>query len=325
VDKKLGYKTRNIICIPLKISNEVIGAIEMINKRGGEYTQEDIEKLQKFSTQSALIINAGLMYQKLSNLTFALGKSEKLLSVIMENVPTGIIILNKKGIILRVNRYSENMIGKKEDEVMGRFVWEVFHKIKNLSTLEYNKRSLINYGDKTFESKVVPIDEGKETYLLINFRDLTDTMELQKLQTLENMKKAFLSAVSHELRTPLTSIIGFSSLVMEPTLNEKKRRAYLNIIFKESTKLKRLLETVIEIVEMSNIEEELRKKRLDINMLVMEVMEELRPISHLYKLRTNIETDIPPVYVDEKWMKRALYEIIENAIKYSPEGGKITA
>ncbi len=325
VGKDLGYITRNLICIPLKIGDEIIGAIEMVNKKEGNYTQKDIEKLQKLSSQSALIINTGLIYQKLSDLTSALGKSENLLSVIMENVPTGITILDKNGIILRVNKYFENVIGKKEDEVMGRSIWEAFPEVKNGLKLDNKKRMLVHYGKKTFESKVVYVDEGKERYILVNFRDLTDTMELQKLQSLENMKKTFLAAVSHELRTPLTSIIGFSSMAMEPTLQEEKRRKYLDIIFKEASKLKSLLETVLEVVRMSDMEAELKRKRLDINMLVMEVMEEFRPITHIHKFRTNIETDIPPVYLDEKWMKRALYEIIENAVKYSPEGGKITA
>ncbi len=324
VDKKLGYRTRNMICTPLKIGNEIIGAIEMINKKNGEYTQKDIEKLEKFSARSALIINTGLMYQKLSNLTSALGKSEKFLSAIMENVPTGITILDKNGIILRVNKYFENVIGKKEDEVMGRSIWEAFPEIKNGLRLENKKRMLVHYGEKTFESKVVNISKSGETYILVNFRDLTDTMELQKLQSLEGMKKSFLAAVSHELRTPLTSIIGFSSMTMEPTLGENKRREYLNIIFKESNKLKELLETVIEVIKMSDLEAELKRERLDINMLVMEVMEEFRPLSHIHKFRTNIETDMPPVYIDAKWMKRAIYEIIENAVKYSPAGGRIT-
>jgi len=325
IDKKLGYRTQNIICIPLKIGDEVIGAIEMVNKKRGKYTQDDMERLKRFSSQSALIINTGLMYQKLSDLTSEVGKSERLLGVIMENVPTGIMILGKNGVILRINRYFTDMTGKSENDVIGRFLWKIFPDIKNVLTLENNKKLLIHYGKKTFESKVVSIIEGKETYILINFRDLTDTMELQKLQSLEGMKKTFLAAISHELRTPLTSIIGFSSLAMEPTLTEEKRKEYLSIIFKESGKLKGLLETVIEVVKMSDLEAELKMERLDINMLVMEIMEDFRPLSHIHKFRTKIETDMPPVYIDEKWMKRAIHEIVENAVKYSPEGGKIAA
>jgi len=325
IDKRLGYKTRNILCIPLKIGNDVIGAVEMVNKRKGEYTEEDLNKLKRFSMQSSLIINTALMYQELNRLTFEIGKSEKFLDKVLENVSTGIISLNKDGIILRVNKYFEKVIEKKEDDVMGKHIGDIFPEIRNIFPAIDEKKTLIQYEEKTFEAKITYVNIGKEKYILINFRDLTDTMELQKLQSLENMRQAFLAAVSHELRTPLTSIIGFSSMAMEPTLSKHKIKEYVNIIFKESQKLRGMLETVIDVVKMSDIEAELNRKRLDINLLVMEVMEEFRSITHIHKFKTYLETDIPFIYLDKKWMKRAIYEILENAVKYSPEGGKITA
>lgn len=141
-------------------------------------------------------------------------------------------------------------------------------------------------------------------------------------------KSEFLANMSHELRTPLNSIIGFSDLLLEKIageLNEKQIRYVTNI----STSGKHLLNIINDILDISKIEAgrmEFIHEEISIHTAINEVMATLSPIAVRKNIEIikNIDKSIEIIRVDKTKLKQILYNLINNAIKFTDSGGRVT-
>ena len=154
--------------------------------------------------------------------------------------------------------------------------------------------------------------------------------ELQKknleLEQASRTKDQFLSNMSHELRTPLHTVIGFSELLAEETpgtLNQQQKR-FVDHIHKDSL---HLLELINDVLDLSKIEAgrvELRKEVFDIRHVVEEVLSSLQ--ARYLEKSISVETKIaapPSLEADRVRFKQILYNLLANAVKFTPEGGLV--
>ncbi len=141
-------------------------------------------------------------------------------------------------------------------------------------------------------------------------------------------KSEFLANMSHELRTPLNSIIGFSEVLEDKTfgkLNTKQDKYVNNIL----TSGKHLLQLINDILDLSKVE----SGKMDINYEVFLIPETMQSIETIIKaqvekkkisLETKIDEDLVSITADRKKFKQIMYNILSNAVKFTPEGGQIT-
>lgn len=151
---------------------------------------------------------------------------------------------------------------------------------------------------------------------LITFRDITAVKENEKLRS------DMASLMSHELRTPITSISGFAQLLlMDETIPEEPRE-FLEIIANESQRLSKMLSTFLSV---SNLEQsdkqDVTKTPVKLDTLVQEVVEDLKETAKKKRIRLveQANSHLPPVAADRGLITRAVSNLIDNAIKYSPE------
>ncbi len=148
----------------------------------------------------------------------------------------------------------------------------------------------------------------------------------EKILEADKVKNEFLANVSHELRTPLNSILGFSEILengMYGTLNEKQKE-YINEIRVSGL---RLLGMINEILDISKIEAKAMKisrSRFSIDVLYTEVCNVLAPLAAKknIKMIKDYEEDFE-IYADYQKMQQIFYNLVSNAIKFTPEGGEI--
>ena len=150
----------------------------------------------------------------------------------------------------------------------------------------------------------------------------------QKLIEANRAKSEFLATMSHELRTPLNAIIGFAEVLLDGLcgeLNDEQREAVTDIY--ESGK--HLLRMINDILDLSKIEAgrmEIRKESFKID----EVLESVRTVvSELVggknlRYSEEIPPDLPPIYADKVRFKQIMYNLVSNAVKFTPEGGSVT-
>ena len=150
---------------------------------------------------------------------------------------------------------------------------------------------------------------------------------LREVENISKMKSDFISSVSHELRTPLTSVKGFSSLLVDEKFGklppEAKKR--LQKVDENVNKLVDMVNILLDISRIESGKMEVKITPSDITKAIREVCDLLTPQMHEKKLTLTL--DIPEsltVHMDKHLIERVLINLINNAIKFTPENGKIT-
>jgi signal transduction histidine kinase len=147
---------------------------------------------------------------------------------------------------------------------------------------------------------------------------------LNRLRELDRLKDEFIAVVSHELRTPLASVYGAAMTLERAELDESRRDAMLGIVYRESARLARLVDQVLWASRLGSARDETTIEPLDAERLTREVVDSAR--AHLppgYSLVLACESPLPPVAGDGEKVKQVLFNLVENAVKYSPDGGRI--
>jgi signal transduction histidine kinase/CheY-like chemotaxis protein len=153
-------------------------------------------------------------------------------------------------------------------------------------------------------------------------------LELQnrEVERATRLKSKFLASMSHELRTPLNAIVGFSDILAEETageLNEKQKR-FINHIKQGSSHLLQLINDILDLSKIEAGQLELRCEDFQVREALPEVLSTIRPLAMAknIEVRQRMETDCA-VYADRVRFKQVLYNLISNAVKFTPKQGHI--
>jgi len=146
-------------------------------------------------------------------------------------------------------------------------------------------------------------------------------------QNLEEMRKSFVASASHELRSPLTSMQGFLQAIIDGTVEEEEEREkYLRIVYNETKRLSSLINSMLDLSRMEYGNIDLVRSSFEVHEVISQVVDRFGPT--LLKRQSKIETSfsVPNiiVYADKEKIIQVLINIIDNAIKYSPDFSKIT-
>jgi signal transduction histidine kinase len=145
----------------------------------------------------------------------------------------------------------------------------------------------------------------------------------EQLQFYEDTRNEFLSAVSHELRTPLTYIKGYSDVLSKGLAkNHEEEMEYLSIINKESKRVAFLVDDLFEMSKLQMGKFQLNKETGNINSIIKKVTETLKPAAEKkgIMLTISLQEQIAPLRIDVNRMEQVIYNLIENAIKYTDNG-----
>lgn len=147
----------------------------------------------------------------------------------------------------------------------------------------------------------------------------------QEAESANRVKDEFVAAVSHELRTPLTTIKTLTHLLLRKDPPETERREYLLDI---STECERQIDFVHNLLDLSRIEAggvQISLERVDAEAILKECFEIERVSAEArgHELTLNLESDLPAISADRNALRRAVCAIAENAVKYTPDGGRI--
>jgi two-component system, OmpR family, sensor histidine kinase BaeS len=145
----------------------------------------------------------------------------------------------------------------------------------------------------------------------------------EQLQDYEESRNEFLAAVSHEIRTPLTYIKGYSDILAKGIIKDSQEQAeYLKIINKETKRISILVNDLFEMSKLQLGTFELNKEWTYINPIIEKVISSLNPAATNkgLKLSGSLQSEVHTVHIDFQRMEQVLYNLIENAIKYTNEG-----
>ncbi|MEG8989315.1 PAS domain-containing sensor histidine kinase [Ignavibacteria bacterium 4148-Me] len=151
--------------------------------------------------------------------------------------------------------------------------------------------------------------------------------KISLLEELSKLKSEFISNISHELRTPLASVVGFAeTIATDEDLPRETIKEFSEIILSEGRRLAKIINDVLDFSKLESGEEELKKEEFEIKKLVDETAAEFS--EDIKKKEIVLSKEYPEkeikIYADKKRIKQALSNLISNAIKYTPNGGRIS-
>ncbi len=274
--------------------------------------------------------------------TEQLAKEKELLSVTLSSMGEGVIVVDIEKRIMLFNSVAEDITGWKFEEVENKPVDEVLHVLDERTKDEIDNPfdlvmesgdinstnecdSLISKdgGEHPIFATTAPIknNDGGLMGIVVVFRDVSREREIDR------MKTDFVSSVSHELRTPLTSIKAYTATILrDPNMPEQTQRQFLTVINGESNRLQSLVEDLMKISRIESGTMNIVTQSLDVAIVLDKVITALKPTvsEKNIKLETNIDDGLGHLQADESKIESVITNLISNAIKFTPEEGRIT-
>ena len=143
----------------------------------------------------------------------------------------------------------------------------------------------------------------------------------------DEMRSQFLSTATHELRTPLTNIVAYAELLAtEADLDVEKQKSFCNLINAEATRLSRFVDQLLNVSQMEAGAISLNRHETDIGRLAADVAEHTQPVARTKRLSLDLRLPpkVPKLCVDKDKLAGTLVNLLGNATKYTPEGGRVS-
>ena len=322
----LGYKMAMNITKPVK---EITYTASRISK--GQFDRRI--NLKDRDEIGILADSINDMAAKLNETITSLQDKNIKLESIMSSMINGIIAVDNSEEILFINPVAESLLGITDREVTGKHILQV---VRNNSIDNYLKKILMN---KEFFSTEVNFDDSNEKILklyanpikqngandiegiIITIQDVTELRKLERIRT------EFIANVSHELKTPLTSIKGFAETLKSFDFDDRQDAIrFLNIIEDEAERLYRLINDILSLSELEQRKTKALRDKIDIEKAVEEVLSVLKSQSDKKNIRLSVKIreGLDSLSGDGDKFKQMLINLIDNAVKYTPENGKVS-
>ena len=291
-------------------------------------------------------------YQQLEKLSLELEKSEELYKKLLEEAGDAIIILDQNETIIIANKMAEEFLGYPAADFVGKHVTALL-LLLNVENIQRFLRDIADaFHGKHVTGEITIVNSrreqlagrihascvtmGEQILLQVIMRDVTKEREiitnLEKsaagLTRLNRMKDSFLGLASHELKTPLTVIMGYAEL-LQSDMKEKLPAAAQEMIKNISGAAARLDTVVKDMIDVSKIDQkqlDLKLEQVNVNALIEEAVGELRFFFALRKQEISVTLDdsLPMIRGDRTRLHQLLSNVLGNAIKFTPDGGKIS-
>ena len=195
----------------------------------------------------------------------------------------------------------------------------IFSKKITKTLLQMNEATKVIAGGN-FEQRIEIKSEDEIGQLAESFNHMAESLDKY-----EKVRRDFIANVSHDLRSPLTSIQGFLGAILDGTIPQEKQFHYLNIVLEETKRLTKLTNDIVELSRAQTSNITLEKTRFDINTLIRESIERLEPRLQQKDIKIDAIFAEKETFVcaDEDKIARVIYNLVDNAIKFSDIGKKI--
>ncbi|MFC4402352.1 cell wall metabolism sensor histidine kinase WalK [Gracilibacillus xinjiangensis] len=264
---------------------------------------------------------------KLANQTTE--EERRKLSSVLSNMSDGVIATDEHGRITLINGPASNLIGITREEAKGQKIVEVLQledKVIDVKELEETGSLTIDFSteEELFLVKAsfsIVQDEAETFTGLITV--ISDVTEQEKV---ERERREFVSNVSHELRTPLTTMRSYIEALTDGAWEDKELAPrFLEVTQNETERMIRLVNDLLQLSKMDHKENAMKKVKTDLVPLVHSILDRFdMNKTELIGIERKIPDEKIDVWIDKDKITQVIDNIMSNAIKYSPEGGKIT-
>lgn len=287
------------------------------------------EKKQVYANRSIEVPEGLLEAVKASKNDFMQVQYDKLYTVSLENIEGKNYYVITENDIADVVQIHENML--KTIQVISMACAVVIALIllivvkmllQPLQKINENTRAI---AQGSYQKRIPEKGHDELSELAHNMNRMAESVEknVQALEAVAEDRKHFIDNLSHEMKTPLTSILGFSDLLqIKKEISDESRIEYAGIIKEEATRMRTLSGKLMELITVGEANIEWQQE--DMEKLFGEIGTSLQVIADSHQMKLTCESEQGLLCVDRELFKSLLYNLVDNAIKASSEGGRIT-
>ncbi len=288
-----GVQVISMIAVPLIVQNQVVGVLALYNRKQGLFSEDDVQRLESFANPVATAIqNARL---------FAESERERaIVRAAMGTLSQPLVILDEQGHTVVANRAAE--------EVLTHHMSEVFEGISE----GVGRTTEIKVGAETY---ITTAEHAPEVGTIIVMQDMT------YVKRLEQTRAEFVSALSHDLKGPLTSIKGWVTLIQQTGPLSDLPTKFLGRITMSADTILRMINQLLDIALLSDSPLQ-TSGPTDLVEQANRAVEDLEGAAMVRGITVSVNVSGEPYVVrgDANRLYRSILNLIENALKYSPDG-----
>jgi PAS domain S-box-containing protein len=314
--------------------------IKAIQCGADDFISKPIDKFELKTRIKSLI--------RIKNNYNALQESEKNFFTLVDNTLDGIFILDLEGQIIKANSAAGRILNLKLDELNGKS-FENFLDPQSIANAKKHHLNTLNMGSCLSSFKMIS-SQGEKVWIealgnkityndepanIVLLRDITLRKKTEEslinakiaAEAANRTKNEFMTNMSHELRTPLNSIIGFSDLLKEGIagpLNEKQLK-YVQFISSSGKNLLNIINSILDLSKAESGKEELKREKLPVHESICRAVSMVLPETLEKNITLTYKSQSKKVHVfaDMSKFHQIVYNLINNAVKFTPTGGSV--
>lgn len=328
-NEPLSPQEGSALCVPLIHSGDMVGVITLAHPARSYFTADAVNLTNTISELGA----AALTYTMLLE---AARQTEERYATLFDDAIVSIIITDLQGNIVQVNRSACNFLGYTSEELRRQNIMSI-HRLGTgpigADRFEHLKRGLA----VRFQS-VVWTKDGTNRAVLVHAKRINIGKNDDRIQwiehdmtsqiMLEQLRRDLSAMVYHDMRGPLgniyTSLEALKKLLVDH--ENKSIQSLLDVAARSERQVRRMIDSLLDVQRLEEGNKLLTRQNIKISTLVENAVEQMQPLAEekTILIRLALADDLPMLYVDDNMIGRVVINLLDNAIKYTPEGGSIT-
>jgi PAS domain S-box-containing protein len=340
VDEQTGWAAHSILAVPLRVRDEVIGVLQAVDTTVGHFTRADMVTIEPLAISAAIAIeNARLvngLEREVQARTADIRAEKEKNEVILASVTDAIGMVDPRMQVRYTNPAFTTLTGYTTEEILGQPIDILAAPGLSLDGFRALRRTLAR-GD-SWQGEVTLRRKDGRTYeammtIAAMFNDLGDLIgyvsshwDISRQKELDRARSRFITNVSHELRTPLTNLRLYVDLLKRELQTDKSSR-YLVVLEDQTQQLIHLTEDILELTTLDSDHAVASGRPVFLPSLIQDVVTGYKSLAERAGIDLEIalpKPDLPPIRADQSRLAQALDKLLDNAIRFTPAGGRVT-
>lgn len=311
-----GAGMDTVYAAPIFRQRHLAGALIFAHKSPEAFSESHLQSLTVIANMSGAVLSNAMLYSQVQ-------RDAKQRQAILTSIGDGVVVCDNKGQIVQLNRAAEQILDLHDWQTTKlRFDDLPLEAVAQSREIFGRGGAQYRLGDRSVTLTRAPLisAEGKAAGEVIVLHDITESVAVDRAKT------DFIATISHELRTPLTVIRGFTELLLRGSGGEKLSADQTELLDQVRARAVDMTDMVNNAILIADIESGQLKTELqpqDLEMVLNLALAPLRAGIEQKRLALSVElpADLPPVMGDREQLKRALYQLLDNARRYTEQGG----